>query len=309
MTRPPFTRAPKPYTKYAPKSLGMGSRTPSIVADQEAQFQDAPWDGTLAKGLETGRTTRKNRLADILKTSTTQSQNLLDTTLNDLAGGRNEYQTGVSSLISRLGSDLGAGREGFRARSQGQIDADRAARDSEFADFEQAERMGADQAIAQGTRANKALFAKAGSGASSYADRLAAGLRMGAETRLQQNLANRRAANRDAVRAQQLALDNSLFGAERNDLGQIFSGEARLLDTLASQERADEAFQFGAQSDIYDRDVSGQMGLENDDFNLGRADDRFVYGEKQRTLGRRDYLPRSSARRNYAPIYANFAQV
>lgn len=254
---PPFS-FDSGYSVHRPHSFmdlfpntGGGGRTRQGVNDQEYDFIDQFYNGDLAGDLAGTR----NALG------------------LDLAGLRDRDRASSGALIGDYEHNLGHNRSEYLARAQAEIDREAHDQTAELSDIEKAERSGMDQAILEGDRSSRAAFAAKGAGPSSYASRLAIGLRSKAASDLSQKLAAVRMANRKALEDQRRSLNAGLSDRERADLGAVYGDRSALNSRLLGDERGDT------------RDM----------FSLGRDDQRFLLDRGTSFLGKRTpLLPRDS---------------
>ncbi len=288
---------PTPLTGFRSR-LALGRYTPAPLLDPDEQdynFVDGYYNGDAADTLRMGRNRTRATLTDLIHSSRGTDQALLDRTLADLGTGRSSYRTSADSLIGTHEADLARARNGYLSRVQGHITQAEADQQAEYNDIQAAEDAAAAQSIADGVRANKAMFAQKGAGPSSYADRLGVGLRMRANTEKLQRLAAIKRANRMALEEQQRALDTNLSGMEHADLAAVYGDRSRFLDAANGQDRSDLGFGFTGQSNINDREASRLLGLETDLGNEARTDARYINDAQANYLGKRQKMPGAPA--------------
>ncbi len=191
---------------------------------------------TELENIRTGRTeTANNRLASY------------GSELTDNLGA---YETASGNLISGLEGRLGGVNRDFENRSAAEILEDERARRRLRSSYAKASRLGADMAIADGTRSAKAMFANRGGGGSSYADRLAIGLRMKAEADAAGRMSDLERDDHAAVTDARSRLRSTLFGANRGDLGTVFGERSRLAGNIFDARRANTGAVYGEGSRI-----------------------------------------------------------
>lgn len=267
----------------------------------QADFVDSIYSGDLTGDLAASRNARKLALTNLVTNARQQDQSLLDSTVSGLGTARAGYKTSMDDLIGAHVSELAAGRTGYGAQIRAALAKSQADQDAELNDIIHAEDLGVTQSIAEGDRANKAMFAMTGAGPSSYAIRLGTGLRLKANADRAQRIAAIKRANRQANEERQLALDSNLSDRERADLNSVYGDRSNFLNTVSGQERSDLGFGFSGQSSVNDREAARLLGLETDFANQDREDERFVLGQQQNYLGTLPKAPK--ANKGYAAFF------
>lgn len=180
--------------------------------------------------------------------------------LNEFSQGLTDdaatFETTQGNLISGLEKRLGGVNSDFEMKSAAEILEDERARKRLRSSFAKASRLGADMAIADGTRSAKAMFAHRGGGGSSYANRLAIGLRMRSEADAAGRMSDLERDDHANIADSRSRLRSTLFGANRNDIGTVFGERSRLSGNMFDVRRGNAANVYGERSRIDGSDAS-----------------------------------------------------
>lgn len=227
----------------------------------------ADFDYTITGTPQKQRTDFKKVITDILAGQKSTSQKNLDDASAALKTNRDDYSNRIGDLLAAQDAALSGNRASYRSAMQALIDKDQADSDAGYHDAELAEKLGMDQAVASGDRSAKAMFAMKGGGPSSYADRLAIGIRAKANSDMAQRLAALKRSDRLRLADRRASLEAGLSDRERSDLGMSYGGKLNLNNRLSDLDRSDLGFKFSNQNAINDRDYAAQLGLEQQMYN------------------------------------------
>lgn len=189
------------------------------------------------------------------------AQGSLDTFKNDLGSGLDAYGTQAGGLIDQFASGLNNSISQYRTASDADLLADEDERRRLRAQALRANRLAVQSAINSGTRNAKAMFAARGGGGSSYADRLAIGIRANAETDAANRAAEMERNDAMAIRDARRRRDAALFDAGRSDLASIYGDRSRLAGDMFSRQSNNLGTIYGEQSRLN----TNNANLERDD--------------------------------------------
>lgn len=262
--------------------VGQAGKANAGDQDQENSFISGAFDGTLADRLAAARTAFGNTQRDSITAAGAE-----------LGSARDRFHTAATADIAKLQSDLATQRAAYEGRSVGDINNEVARRDADLLGYTRAAQRATDLSIGQANRANKAMFMQAGTGGSSYTNRLGIGARVAANTALQERLAAIRAANTERELARRAGLTDNLTGFERGEITGAGTARLGLTGQVANQERSDLGYTLGRED-----------SLNNQLYGAERGDVQYVQDQAGRFIGVRRNQRNATATDALLPITA-----